>query len=203
MYLLGERYERRTVETTPGNNENDSNENENETTSNEPPSVDPGLAAFLIDFQSTAWITYRRNFPAIDTGDSMIIPYTSDAGWGCTYRSGQMLLAQALRIAAASEAEVLQKKGDLLYLSSLATAAIAEVKVVGLPVAARAGVGTAGGGGTGNGVAEEGGGGGGGGGCGGESCDGGYLVPFSPAPPTARGSGSCAGVIGGMNAEVN
>lgn len=98
MYLLGERYERRTVETTPGNNENDSNENENETTSNEPPSVDPGLAAFLIDFQSTAWITYRRNFPAIDTGDSMIIPYTSDAGWGCTYRSGQMLLAQALRI---------------------------------------------------------------------------------------------------------
>eukprot|EP00729_Bicosta_minor_P002591 gene2591-24087_t len=138
---------------------------------------------------------------ATDTGDAVFKNY--GAARAEQHAKRELELAQALRIAAASEAEVLQKKGDLLYLSSLATAAIAEVKVVGLPVAARAGVGTAGGGGTGNGVAEEGGGGGGGGGCGGESCDGGYLVPFSPAPPTARGSGSGAGVTGGMNAEVN
>ncbi|PKU69304.1 cysteine protease ATG4B isoform X2 [Dendrobium catenatum] len=50
-----------------------------------------GLAAFLEDFSSKIWITYRKGFDAI--GDSR---FTSDVNWGCMIRSSQMLVAQAL-----------------------------------------------------------------------------------------------------------
>ncbi|XP_020582696.1 cysteine protease ATG4B-like isoform X2 [Phalaenopsis equestris] len=50
-----------------------------------------GLAAFLEDFSSKIWITYRKGFDAI--GDSK---FTSDVNWGCMIRSSQMLVAQAL-----------------------------------------------------------------------------------------------------------
>ena len=53
---------------------------------------DPGLRSFVDDFHSRVWITYRRGFPHI--GGST---YTTDAGWGCTLRSGQMLLANSLQ----------------------------------------------------------------------------------------------------------
>ena len=53
---------------------------------------DPGLRSFVEDFHSRVWITYRRGFPQIGGGT-----YTTDAGWGCTLRSGQMLLANALQ----------------------------------------------------------------------------------------------------------
>ena len=45
--------------------------------------------SFLDDFESRILLTYRRNIDGLYT-------LTSDAGWGCTIRSTQMLVAQSL-----------------------------------------------------------------------------------------------------------
>ncbi|CCX16451.1 hypothetical protein FPQ18DRAFT_403188 [Pyronema domesticum] len=70
--------------------------------------------AFLDDFNSRIWMTYRHDFPPIPRSNSTAgmsimtavraqLPvhaqgFTSDQGWGCMIRSGQCVLANALAI---------------------------------------------------------------------------------------------------------
>jgi cysteine protease ATG4 len=73
-------------------------------------------AAFLDDFDSRIWMTYRSQFPPIarspdpravyalsftmrlKTSFSDQAGFSSDTGWGCMIRSGQSLLANAMAI---------------------------------------------------------------------------------------------------------
>jgi len=52
--------------------------------------ADEVLVAFLQDFHSRFWFTYRRDFERIQPSY-----FTTDVGWGCMLRTAQMMLAQA------------------------------------------------------------------------------------------------------------
>jgi cysteine protease ATG4 len=58
-------------------------------------SNEKGERDFLADFRSHIWITYRNNFHAL-VPSPPTFPLTSDSGWGCMIRSGQMMLAEFL-----------------------------------------------------------------------------------------------------------
>lgn len=57
----------------------------------EPSQSQGSLQELLADFSSRPWMTYRKGFEPLGE-----LGCTSDVGWGCMLRTGQMLLAQAL-----------------------------------------------------------------------------------------------------------
>lgn len=86
------------------------------TDANEPRSHGGWPAAFLDDFESRLWMTYRSDFEPIPKSEdpaslsalsfqmrvkSQLVDqngFTSDSGWGCMIRSGQSLLANTISI---------------------------------------------------------------------------------------------------------
>lgn len=54
---------------------------------------------FARDFRKIIWVTYRYGFKPLERiVDNNVIAYSSDTGWGCTIRVGQMMLMRTLQI---------------------------------------------------------------------------------------------------------
>ncbi|KAL5040834.1 hypothetical protein BDW71DRAFT_28939 [Aspergillus fruticulosus] len=113
IWCLGTRYPpQRGVESSDESSNIDNGQQQSKTNTSTPGWPE----AFLLDFESKIWMTYRSNFPPIpkDAGregnssltlsvrlrSQLIEPqgFTSDTGWGCMIRSGQSLLANSMAI---------------------------------------------------------------------------------------------------------
>lgn len=104
--------------TAPASGAPDSSENScpPSTDANEPRSHGGWPAAFLDDFESRLWMTYRSDFEPIPRSEdpeslsalsfqmrvkSQLVDqngFSSDSGWGCMIRSGQSLLANTISV---------------------------------------------------------------------------------------------------------
>ncbi|KAB8245266.1 putative cysteine protease atg4 [Aspergillus flavus] len=118
IWCLGVEYapqpQKITANTTPGKLGNYQDELEAGTSKIDDVTAHGWPEAFVSDFESKIWMTYRSDFPPIPRLDNdeanhpmtltvrirtqLMDPqgFTSDTGWGCMIRSGQSLLANAM-----------------------------------------------------------------------------------------------------------
>ncbi|KAI1306438.1 Cysteine protease ATG4C [Halotydeus destructor] len=90
IWFLGVMYHRNLVENGPNRPRNSSTSQYN---LNQQRDKESALERFKQDYYSRIWLTYRRAFPRIDNS-----LWTTDCGWGCMIRSGQMILAHAFLV---------------------------------------------------------------------------------------------------------